>query len=335
MALQRFRFVLPVLPVLMLALAPACSASPNRISPTSAASPLRLERKIALPDVKGRIDHLAVDDARYLLFVAEYSNGSVDEVDLAAGKPTARISALHEPQGLAVTTDGKQLVVACGDGSVRFYAMPNLKPLAQLDLGDDADDVRIDSRQGHVVVGYGGGGLAVIDPEAHKVIGRLTLPAHPEGFELQGSRVIVNVPNRGEIIAGDLDKEQVTATWATGSRRLNFPMAIDQSGKWFATAYRFPATLEIRDIASGTIIAHHAACGDADDVFINGDRLFLVCGAGHVDVVDARHPNDDQTRVDTSGGARTGLFVPAQKTLFVAAPKRSGVSATIWELRVD
>ncbi len=54
--------------------------------PCRAAEPsLILERTIALHDVRGRIDHMAVDLARKRLLVAELGNGSVDVIDLAAG----------------------------------------------------------------------------------------------------------------------------------------------------------------------------------------------------------------------------------------------------------
>jgi hypothetical protein len=106
----------------------ACQASPRTISPKDPASPLRLERTIALPNVAGRIDHLAIDLADKLLFVAEYGNGTVDVVDLAGGKVTGRIAGLHEPQGITVLADG-QVVVACGDGSVHFYTAADRRRL--------------------------------------------------------------------------------------------------------------------------------------------------------------------------------------------------------------
>lgn len=99
----------------------ACQAEPAPISTEDSRSPLHLERKIALPGVKGRIDHLAFDPVHDLVFVAEYGNGTVDAVDLAAGRVVGRIAGLHEPQGIGVSADGEQIVVACGDGTVHFY----------------------------------------------------------------------------------------------------------------------------------------------------------------------------------------------------------------------
>lgn len=309
----------------------ACKATPRTISAEDAQSPLKLERRIALPGVAGRIDHLAIDPARRLLFVAEYGNGTVDVVDLAAGKVAGRISGLHEPQGVGVMEDGQEFVVACGDGTVHFYATMDRHEIASLSLGDDADEVRIDPRNGNVIVGYGSGGLAVIDPETHQLVSRLLLPGHPEGFSLLGGQVLVNIPDRGAIVTGDLDTGAVTASTSTGLHRLNFPMAIDPSGQRLAVAYRFPSGLQLRAIPEENVQATVGACGDADDLYFDGDHIYLVCGGGSVDVISALHPAEAARRVSTSPGARTGLFVPELKTLFVAVPARRGAAA-IWVL---
>jgi hypothetical protein len=315
-----------------LASASACQASPHTVAATDAASPLRLERTILLPGAAGRIDHLAIDPARRMLFVAEYGNGTVDTVDLAIGKVVGRIAGLHEPQGVAVLADG-QIVVACGDGSVHFYAAADQREIAALVLGDDADNVRVDTRNGHVVVGYGSGGLAVIDPATHRILIRLMLPGHPEGFRLTGAKVLVNIPDRGAIVAADLDTGKVTASWPTGAHRLNFPLALGPDSRWFALAYRLPAALQTRDSGSGAVISTRPACGDADDLFVDGGRFLIVCGAGHVDVASIADPKADSVRVTTAPGARTGLWVPELKTLFVAAPARGATPAALWVLR--
>ncbi|WP_140868329.1 YncE family protein [Sphingomonas oligophenolica] len=311
----------------------ACHASPRAISSSDPASPLGLERTIALPDVSGRIDHFAIDLRDKLLFVAEYGNGTVDAVDLVAGTVADRITGLHEPQGLAVLADG-QVFVACGDGSVHFYYARGRHEIATLTLEDDADNVRVDARNGHVVVGYGSGALAVIDPASHHLLATLELTGHPEGFRLIGGKALVNIPDRGVIVAADIDAGKVTSSWSTGLRRMNFPLAIDPSGRWFAIAYRFPAALQVRSADSGDEIRTRRACGDADDLFIDGDRFFLVCGAGNIDVVSTTDAGAETVRVATAPGARTGLFVPELRTLFLAVPSRGG-SAAIWALSTN
>ena len=81
------------------------AALPLGATPQSAqaeeASPLELEAKIPLGDVKGRIDHLAFGLKRQRMFIAELGNGSVGVVDIDGRKVVRVISGLKEPQGVA------------------------------------------------------------------------------------------------------------------------------------------------------------------------------------------------------------------------------------------
>lgn len=314
-----------------LTMSSACHASPRTVSASDPSSPLGLERAIKLPGVAGRIDHLAIDLEHLQVFVAEYGNGSVDAVDLASGKVAGRITGLREPQGVAVLGDG-QLVVACSDGSVHFYTASDRRETAVLKLGDDADNVRVDARNGHVIVGYGGGALAVIDPATHRLLSTVKLAGHPEGFRLLGGKAFINIPDRGSIVVADIDTGTVTATWSTGMRNLNFPLAIAPDGGWFALAYRLPAALQVRSM-KGDVVSTRPACGDADDLFVDGDRFLLVCGAGHVDTSSTADADGQIVRVTTAPGARTGLFVPELRSLIVAVPARGGATAALWVLK--
>src|SRR4051794_24323815 len=162
-------------------------------------APLVLERTIPLANVSGRIDHMAVDLRRGRLFVAELGNNTVDVVDVAAGRAVHRIGGLHEPQGVGYAPAADVIAVANAgdDGSVRFYKGEDFAPVGSVDLGDDADNVRLDTRSGKFLVGYGSGGIATLDPTGGTVIARAPLPAHPEGFRVDadGRRALVNVPD--------------------------------------------------------------------------------------------------------------------------------------------
>ena len=122
-------------------------------------TPLVLEAKIPLGAVTGRIDHFAFDADRQLLFVAELGNDSVGVVDLKERKVLRRLAGLSEPQGVAYHAATSTLYVAnAGDGSVRLYQGPDFSPAGRIDLGDDADNIRVDTWRNRVVVGYGKGG---------------------------------------------------------------------------------------------------------------------------------------------------------------------------------
>ena len=133
------------------------------VAQTAAGPPLVLEAKIPLGDVSGRIDHLSIDMKRRRLFVAELGNNSLGVVDLAAGKVLRRIDGLSEPQGVAYVPFTDSVFVAnAGDGSVRVLRGDDLTPMGRIELGDDADNVRVDAARNRVLVGYGKGALSVI-----------------------------------------------------------------------------------------------------------------------------------------------------------------------------
>lgn len=287
--------------------------------------PLRLEARLALPGVKGRIDHMAVDVARKRLYVAELGNGSLDVVDLAAGGQMRRMDGLAEPQGVGYAAAGDLLAVAdAGDGRVRFFHGADLAPAGAVALGSDADDIRIDPRTGNIVVGYGSGGLAVIDPRTRSKIGDIRLPAHPEAFAIDGAsgRAFVNLPDAQEIAVAGLTTGKTTARWATPGLRANFPMVLDPSGRALAVVFRRPPTLALFDPNTGGVTLRLDTCGDADDLYFDAARrrIYVSCGSGAVEVFEAAGSGYRSLgRVATAAGARTSLFVPELDRLYVAA----------------
>lgn len=284
------------------------------------------EASIALPDTVGRIDHMAVDLGHRHLFVAELGNGTVDVVDLGTRKVIHRIAGLRAPQGIGYEPKSDRLIVASGgDGTVRFYSGRNFAPLGMVALGDDADNLRIDPRNGHVIVGYGDGALAIIDPVAMAKLSEIPLPAHPESFRLSGNRVFINVPDAGQIVVADLDSGKVLDTWKPVHLSSNFPMILDDRDE-VGVVFRGQATLALFDPTSGSLITSRATCGDVDDLFFDTKRkyFYVSCGSGAVDVIGRDQAGLKLlSHIQTASGARTSLFVPELARLFVA--KRAGL----------
>ncbi|HYZ42312.1 MAG TPA: hypothetical protein VE687_17075 [Stellaceae bacterium] len=304
----------------------------------AAQTPLVLEAKIALGEVSGRIDHLGIDLKRQRLFVAELGNDSLGVVDLAAGKTMRTISGFSEPQGVAYVPFGDTVFVANGgDGSVRVLRGEDLAAVGRIDLGSDADNVRVDSARNRVLVGYGKGALAVIDPTSRSKTADIRLKAHPEAFQIDESlnRVFVNVPDAHEVEVVDL-ASGTHRSLPTQGLRSNFPIAIDSEGHRVLTVFRSPPTLMALSAQDESIVGRVETCGDADDVFVDAKRhrVYVSCGEGVVDVLAAEGAGYRRlARVPTVSGARTSLFVPELDRLFVAVRARSGEPAAIWVFR--
>jgi DNA-binding beta-propeller fold protein YncE len=303
-----------------------------------ASPPLILEAKIPLGQVSGRIDHLGIDVKRQQLLVAELGNNSLGVVDLAAGKVLHRIAGLSEPQGVAYVPFADSVFVAnAGDGSVRALRDEDLAPIGRLELGDDADNVRVDTARSRLLVGYGKGALAVIDPVSLSKTADIPLKAHPEGFQIDetGTRVFVNVPDAHEISVVDLAAGSALSLPMQGAGS-NFPMAIDGDSHRVLVVFRNPPILMALSSHDGRVVAEAETCGDADDVFVDHKRrrVYVSCGEGVIDVLEPAEPGYRRlARVPTVSGARTSLFVPELDRLFVAVRAGSNEPAAIWVFR--
>ena len=311
---------------------------PASVLAQTAGAPLVLETKIALGEVSGRIDHLSIDLKRQRLFVAELGNNSLGVVDLAAGKVLQTITGLNAPQGVGYVGFADSVYVAnAGDGSVHVLRGDDLAPIGRIELGDDADNVRVDAQRSRVLVGYGKGALAVIDPASRTKAADIRLKGHPEGFQIDeaGTQVFVNVPDAREIEVVDLASEanRSLPTQGAGS---NFPMAIDGESRLILVVFRSPPTLVALSSQDGRVAAKVETCGDADDVFVDAKRhrIYVSCGEGIVDVLEQGETGYRHlARVPTISGARTSLFVPELDRFFVAVRAGSNEPAAIWVFR--
>src|ERR1700736_5683341 len=101
-------------------------------------SPLKLIQTIPRPNVKGRIDHMDVDVKGKRLFVAGLENGSLEVIDLQAGKWSKSIPGFKKPQGIAYVPSLNKVFVASGDdGMIGVFRGGRLELLEaiKLDLG--------------------------------------------------------------------------------------------------------------------------------------------------------------------------------------------------------
>jgi DNA-binding beta-propeller fold protein YncE len=305
-------------------------------SPANAQQALVLENKIQLGDIRGRLDHLAVDLGRQRLFVAELENNSVAVVDFETREIAHVITDVRRPQGLAYVPSADTLFVANGsDGSLRMFQGEQYRPIAPIHLGDDADNVRFDPETNHVYVSYGEGALGIIDVASRRKIDDVALTAHPESFQLdrESNRIYVNSPKEQTLIVLDRISGKRIATWQTGNGS-NFPLAIINAASQVLVVFRNPARLVVFAASNGTPVTSVEACGDADDMFIDAKRrrIYVSCGEGFIDVFDANRYQLVE-RIPTLKGARTSLFVPEIDRLFVAARATAEANAAVWVFR--
>ena len=289
----------------------------------------KLEQTIRLPGVEGRIDHFALDPSDERLFVCALGNNTVEVMDLRKGERMRSITGLGAPQGVIYIPELDRLFVANDKGGIfKIYDGKSFQQISELNFEDDADNVRYDDATRKIYVGFGSGGIAVVNAPDGKQIGSIKLSAHPEAFELEknGKRIFVNVPNSRHVAVIDREKGEVVATWKTDLAFGNFPMALDDANHRLFIGCRLPPKLIVLDTETGEVVAKIDISGDPDDVFYDNKRrrMYAICGAGKIDIIEQTDPNTyaASSKVDTADGARTGLFVSERDTLFVAVPHR-------------
>jgi DNA-binding beta-propeller fold protein YncE len=319
-------------------------AVPGNYLPPAESGGARLELKQTIPlgGVEGRIDHLDFDATGERLFVCALGNNTAEVLDFRKGERVHSISGLGAPQGIAYIPELNRLFVANDKaGLCNIYDAKSWQLIGKVDFQDDADNMRYDSATKQIYVGFGSGGIGIINATDGKRVGSIKLAAHPEAFELEkgGQRIFVNVPNAGHVAVIDRDKREVTARWKTDGASANFPMAFDEANHRLFIGCRNPAKLVVLNTDSGDVVTTVDISGDPDDVFYDAKRrrLYAICGAGYVEIIGQADPNTYKpgAKVPTANGARTGLFVPERDALFIAVPHRGTHPAEIRQYRVQ
>jgi hypothetical protein len=315
---------------------------------TPPAEPLTRIAVVDLPDVDGRIDHLAFDGARQRLWIAALENDSLEIVDVEKRSHLRSIRERHTPTGIAFAPEIDRVLMANGEsGVLEVFDAKTMERAHAVEVGDDADNVRWDPEHRRAIVGYGGGGLAIVDSASWKVVARVPLEGHPESFQLDetGDRAWVNVPDANYVACVDLKEHTVAETWnltEIADAADNFPMALDTRRANVLIGCRTPARLLVCALEprAGVLrVPPIELSGDVDDLFLDAalDRLYAACGAGFLDVFacpPADSPEQDRyasvARIPTAPGARTALFVPEARRLFLAVPHRGEQKSAVW-----
>jgi DNA-binding beta-propeller fold protein YncE len=297
---------------------------------------VRQTESVTIPNTSGRIDHMAYDQQKGLLYVAALGNDTLGVVDVNSGRLTAAVGGFSGPQGVLLLPGGGIVVVTNGgDGRVDLLNASTLALTSSLSLGSDADNVRYDSTTGLLYVAYGDGGIAAIEPTNLSVVGTVALLGHPESFELApgSSQLYVNVPAGGYVAVVDRSSDSVLERWGLGNASGNYAMALDQADGRLFVATRSPPQLLVLDSATGQIVGQVPVPQDPDDVYFDPGNgcIYVSSGAGFVTAVRQVDPFHYEVaqEVATLPGARTSLLVAGSGLYFVAAPATESSQAEV------
>jgi hypothetical protein len=321
--------------------------------------------------VPGRIDHLAYDPHTQRLFVAALENSSMEVLDLAAGQRVKSIPGILHAQGAACVTNSSCVAVTSGeDGLLHIFDTRTLEERRTVKIGADADNVRYDARNNTIFVTYGttnSGAIAVLDARTWERLREIRFSSRPESFQIDpsGKFLFANLPKGvrgvtdGEVAIADRETGQILGIVPLPGRSRNFPMAYDAEHQRLFIACRRPAQLIEIDVPTRRIVTEVPCTDDSDDLFYDSQTSqVMVIGGGYrpdlqtpesrspcsppgemggLDVF-AVAPNGElawKTTIPTFFHARTGLFVPARRAIYLAVPLHGNRDPEIREYTLE
>jgi DNA-binding beta-propeller fold protein YncE len=309
-------------------------------------SPLRLVQTIPMPNVKGRIDHMDVDVKGKRLFVAGLENGSMEVVDLQAGKWLKSIPGFKKTQGIAYMPSLNKVFVASGDdGMVRVFRGDTLELLNEIKLDLGPNRVAYDPHTQLLYVGYGGkdagknyGEIGIIDAKTDKHLGDVKVEAHPSELLLDetGKTLFVFMSGVSKIQVVDTKKRKVVSTWPVSSKR-NGDGALDEKTNRLFIGTRTPPEMIAMDSRTGKEVADLTTVDGMDGVYFDPrlKRIYVSGGrdndVGYVCVYQQKDADHYGTigKLPTKSGAGTSFWSPELNRYYVAAPAHDKEEAAI------
>ena len=309
-------------------------------------APLKLIQTISIPGVEGRMDHMSADAKGQRLFASGLANGTVEVIDLAAGKRIRTLSGVKEPEGILYVADMNLIYVADGEGgAVHAFDGTSYKLVHTAGSIPHSDNLRYDAGNQRVYVGFGDGadsGIGILDAKECALIGVVNLEGHPESFQFDqpgGRRMFVNVPTAGHVAVIDTGKRRVIEKWPVTAVKSFYPMALDDADQRLFIGSRRPAKLAVFDTKSGQMVASVDGAIDTDDLFYDAPRkrLYMSGGDGFVTVFEQRDADHYEVaaKVPTGPGARISLYVPELNRFYVAVPRRGKQDAAVMVFAVQ
>jgi hypothetical protein len=325
-------------------------AAQSRKPAKEAGPPLQLERTIPLGNIEGRLGHPVIDLQKSRLFIPAGAAGTVEVVDLNAGRVVKSIQGLSRPQSAAWYREfGRLYVTTRQDASLSIFD-DQLNLIRKVALSATPDDVRV-VRGGKQVLVSAGNSILVLDVNGQNQ-GIIRFDSPPSAFLVApgGQRLWVNLPINRTIAIADLvsrialrsyaataqsyalnaDKKALNISVASG---MNNGLALDDAGRHVFIISRRPPKLVVMDSDSGNIRDSRETVTDPEDIWYDpaSRRIFITGTDPVIDVVNHTEADryEPMARIPSAPGARTSLLVPEQNRFYVVAPKDGNKPAAV------
>jgi hypothetical protein len=310
---------------------------------------LRLVQTIPLPGVSGRLDHMAVDLEKKRLFVAAVANGTLEVLDLDAGKVINSIPGIKDAQdALFLGGQFNKLYVSSLDGTLRIFQGETFRLVQALKLEPDPNRLLYDPATDLIYFGYGGQNagfdaygrvgilLAKRGAPSDQFIADMIAPTHRPGhlaeMAMEDDGKLLICDSRADLIFQfDTRKREFLKSWPASGDGAG-DLSLDRARHRLFVGTRIPAAMTVYDSLSGAEIVslpgpetmdglHYDA--DLRRIYMSGGRWYGTPKAspGWVYVYQQKDADHYElvSKIKTRPGSGTSRFVPELKRLYVAS----------------
>ena len=312
---------------------------------------LRLVRTSPLP-TEGYMDHMAVDVKGQRLFISGENNKKMIVVDLKSGNVIHETTLGGNPRKPFYLPETNELWVDRGDNTVVAISGTTYEVAKTVELTGgrgakdrDPDNAAYDPAR-HiyycaVVTAKGDteGTIEIVDTKNAKLLGNIKMNgSDPGGLSIEptGKRLFVAM---GDVVDGDshvkvldLEKRAVVAEWPITSGTAPHASGLDAAHHRLLVGSRVkgghqyePGRLVVMDTDTGKVVQALDSVGGADEVIYDppSGRIYFVGTTGTLAVFKQDDPDHYHMlgKVPTGPIAKTGIYIPELKRMYVAVPK--------------
>jgi hypothetical protein len=310
---------------------------------------LRLVQTIPLPGVAGRLDHMAVDLEKKRLFVAAVTNGTLEVLDLSAGKVINSLTGIKDTQdALFLGGHFNKLYVSSLDGTLRIFQGETFRLVQALKLEPDPNRLLYDPATDLIYFGYGGQNAgfetyerigimqakrgAQSDQFVADMIAPTYRPGHLADLAMDDDGRLLVCDSRADLIFQfDTRKRELLKSWPARGDGAG-DLSLDRARHRLFVGTRIPPEMTVYDSLSGRQIASLAGPETMDGVYYDAElrRIYMSGGRwygtpeaspGWVYVYQQQDPDHYElvSKILTRPGSGTSLFVPGLNRLYVAS----------------
>lgn len=307
--------------------------------------PLKQVQQFEFPaSVKGRLDHLGIDVGGKRLFVVGEEAHTVLVFDLNTGKVIQQIAVDH-PHAVLYRSDLQRIYITDeGKGALNIYDGKSYKLLKTVPLKVDTDSIGYDPATHDLYIVNGGDNahepftmLSVVDTTTAQKIANIKIDGdtlEAMALEKTGNMLYLDNPAKNTVDVIDRKTNKMVAAWPVKLGKGNSTMALDEAAHRLFVGCR-SGQLVVFDTQEGKELQALKIGPRADDMaFDSGSkRIYVISGGeGAVDVYRETDPGHYESlgKVSSAAGAKTGIWAPELKELFVAAPAQGAGSGKVF-----